>query len=298
MKFLKGLALGLLGLLLLASLLILGAAVTLNFTLLNPGFVKSEVKQIDIQSVAQSALKNQLSAYMQPYLNNVGALIPKIKPWLDSQTDYVIDWSYRYLKDPSAQLNIVVETVSIKPVVIKWVADTYLSTLTPTQTQSADVSLISQQITQTLNSVWPATINLNADTLGGDTMRVLAQIKKGIEIWQTTFYLMCVLTALWIVCIIVILRKTKEFLRMLGIIFTIEGVLGVPLFYFMLYLPKNIFVAAAPDSMRTWLTKLLNDLLTPWGIYSGCFLIAGIVLLVFSFSLRQPAEHPPVTTVN
>jgi hypothetical protein len=298
MKFLKGMSLGLLGFLLLASLFVLGAAVTLNFTLLNPGFIKSEVKQIDLQAVAQSVLKNQLPADMQPYLNNLGTLVPQIKPWLDSQSGYVIDSGYRYLKDSSAQLNIAVETGSIKPIVIKWATGTYISTLTPAQTQSADIGLISQQITQALNSVWPSTININADTLGGDTMRVLAQVKKGIEIWQTTFYLICVLTALWIVSILVILRKIKDISRMLGIIFSIQGVLGVPLFYILLNLPKNIFVAAAPDALRTWLTKVLNDLVTPWGIYSACLLIAGVVMLVATFYLRKQAGNPTFKTVS
>jgi hypothetical protein len=182
MKFLKGLALGLVGFFLLVSLLILGAVVTLNFTLLNPGFVKAEVKQIDIQAVVQVVLKDSLTPDMQPYINNLGALIPQIKPWLGSQTDYVIDGVYRYLKGQTAPLNLVVETESIKPIGVKWAADTYLSTLTPAQTQSADINQLSQQVTQALNDVWPSSIAINADTLGGATMRVLAQVKKGIEI--------------------------------------------------------------------------------------------------------------------
>ena len=294
MKFLKGLALGLVRFFLLVSLLIVGLAVTLNLTLLNPAFVKHEVKQIDIQAVAQAVLKNNLSPDMQPYLNNLGALIPQIKPWLDSQTDYVIDGVYGYLKGQTAPLNLVVETESIKPIGVKWAADTYLSTLTPAQTQSADINQLSQQVTQALNDVWPSSIAINADTLGGATMRVLAQVKKGIEIWKTGFYLICVLTALWIVLIVVLLRKMKDILRKLGIIFLIPGVIGVLGYYLMLYLSKNAPIGRVPDAVRLWIIQALSDLMTPWGIYSAILLIAGVVMLVASFYVRR-SSVPPVT---
>lgn len=294
MKFLKGLALGLVGFFLLVSLPILGLATTLNFTLLNPGFVKAEVKQINLQAVVQVVLKDRLTPDMQPYINNLGKLIPQIKPWLYSQTDYVIDGVYRYLKGQTAPLNLVVETESIKPIGVKWAADTYLSTLTPAQTQSADINQLSQQVTQALNDVWPSSIAINADTLGGATMRVLAQVKKGIEIWKTGFYLICVLTALWIVLIVVILRKMKDILRKLGLIFLIPGALGVLGYYLMLYLSKNVPMVGVPDAVRLWIIQALSDLMTPWGIYSAILLIAGVVMLVASFYVRR-SSVPPVT---
>jgi hypothetical protein len=290
MRFLKGLALGLVGLLLLVSLPVLGAATTLNFTLLNPSFVKSEVKQIDLQAVVPAILKDSLPMDMQPYLKNLGRLIPDIKPWLDNQTDYLITQGYRYLKDQTAQLNLVIETESIKPIVVKWAADTYLSTLTPTQSQSTDLSQISQQVIQTLNAVWPSSIAINADTLGGETMLVIGQVKKVVEYWQTGFYLICVFTALCIVFVMIILRKMKDILRMLGIIFLIPGGLGILAYYLMLYSPKNILLAEVPDAVRIWIFKAFNDLINPWGIYSALLLIAGVVMLVASFYTHYPTD--------
>lgn len=143
-------------------------------------------------------------------------------------------------------------------------------------------------------SIKPIGVKWAADTLGGATMRVLAQVKKGIEIWKTGFYLICVLTALWIVLIVVILRKMKDILRKLGIIFLIPGVIGVLGYYLMLYLPKNVPMGRVPDAVRLWIIQALSDLMTPWGIYSAILLIAGVVMLVASFYVRR-SSVPPVT---
>ncbi len=56
MKFLKGLALSLLGFLLLLSLSIFATAFTLNSTILNPDFVVSQIDKLDISSVAEEVI--------------------------------------------------------------------------------------------------------------------------------------------------------------------------------------------------------------------------------------------------
>jgi len=61
MKFLKGLALFILGSLLFPSLSIFGIVFMLNQTILNPDFVVSQVNKLDIASIAGDMLSEQIT---------------------------------------------------------------------------------------------------------------------------------------------------------------------------------------------------------------------------------------------
>jgi hypothetical protein len=299
MSFLKGLALGLLGFLLFISMMMLGLAVTLNSTLLSANFVKNEIKQLDLHVVAQEVLKDMLPSEMQSQLGNIDSLITEVKPWLDSQIDYLVTAGYHYLKDRSAELNLVIETDSVKPVIIKWATDTYLPTLTPDQTQGKDINQLTEEFKQELDKAIPSLFKIDAELLGAENMRVLGEVKKAIGIWQTGFFLLCVLTALWIVLIIVILRKIKDILRSLGINFLIAGILGVIDYFVLLYVSKAIPVEDIPQSVHAWAMQFLHNLMTPWGIYFAVLLVAGLGMLIASFFILKSkvAEAQPEATL-
>ena len=60
MKFLKGLALSLLSFLLFLSLAIFGLVLTLNYTILNPDFVVSQIDKLDISSLAEEVIIEEI----------------------------------------------------------------------------------------------------------------------------------------------------------------------------------------------------------------------------------------------
>lgn len=287
MHFLKGLALGLLGFLLFISLMVLGLAVTLNSTLLSANFVKHEIKQLDLQVVAQEVLKDMLPSEMQSKLENIASLIIEIKPWLDSQIDYLVTSGYHYLKDRSAELNLVIETDSVKPVIVKWAAENFLPTLTPEETQGKDINQLTEEFRQELDEAIPSSYKIDAELLGADTMRTLDQIKNYVGIWQKGYILLWVLTALWIVLIILILRNTKDILRSLGINFLVPGILGVIDYFVLLYVSKAIPMEDIPQSVHAWAMQFLHNLMTPWGIYFAVLLVTGSGMLIASFFIRK-----------
>ena len=61
MNFLKGLAIGLLSLLLFLSLIIFGLALTLNNTILNPKFIASELDILPVSSLAEEIVSEQIT---------------------------------------------------------------------------------------------------------------------------------------------------------------------------------------------------------------------------------------------
>ena len=61
MNFLKGLALGLLGVILFLSLTVFGLAFMVNSTALSPKFITSELDKLDVSSLAEELITEQMS---------------------------------------------------------------------------------------------------------------------------------------------------------------------------------------------------------------------------------------------
>ncbi|MFC2041047.1 hypothetical protein ACFLTY_01845 [Chloroflexota bacterium] len=95
MKFLKGLAVSLLSLLLFLSLSILGLVLTLNHTVLNPDFITSELDRLDVSSLATEVLGGQVpQGELGTALINT---IPKLEPLLKERLSVAIHSTYDYL---------------------------------------------------------------------------------------------------------------------------------------------------------------------------------------------------------
>ena len=69
MKFLKGLALSLLSFLLFLSLSAFGFVLALNYTLLDPDFIVTEVDKIDIPSLVEPLIEEQIRQQLPQKLN-------------------------------------------------------------------------------------------------------------------------------------------------------------------------------------------------------------------------------------
>ncbi len=75
MGFLKGLGLAVISILLFLSLLLLAVGVTLNFTVLNPGFVNRQIDDLDVtallsEGITDSPSANELPQAIREFLNN------------------------------------------------------------------------------------------------------------------------------------------------------------------------------------------------------------------------------------
>ena len=118
MKFLRGLALWILGLLLFLSLSVLGLALMLNNTILNPDFVVSELDKLDISSLAKDMISAQIPLEQIPlereFITEIlDDIIAEYEPWIKEQLSTVTYASYDYLLGKSQSLNV---TISLEPV--------------------------------------------------------------------------------------------------------------------------------------------------------------------------------------
>lgn len=123
MKFLKGLALGLLGLILSLSLVVFGLAFTINSTVLNPGFIRTEIEELDISALVGEVV-NQPSGQpqggeeisSQAMVTAVTATVTQLEPLLKERITAATDSIYDYLlgKKPNPELAMTLRSTILK----------------------------------------------------------------------------------------------------------------------------------------------------------------------------------------
>ncbi len=108
MKILKGLALGILSFLLFLSLSILGLAITLNYTILNPNFVVSELDKLNISSLVEESLSEEADQEELPEEFRIALIdtIAELEPQVKEQTGTAIYPIYDYLLGKSRNLDL------------------------------------------------------------------------------------------------------------------------------------------------------------------------------------------------
>lgn len=104
MKFLKNLALSLLGFLLFLSLSIFGSAFMLNQTILNPDFVTSELNRLDVSSLVREFTPAEESP--EEFGPALVEAIPKLEPLIKEQVSAAIYSIYDYLLGKSQSLDL------------------------------------------------------------------------------------------------------------------------------------------------------------------------------------------------
>ena len=123
MKFLKGLALGLLGLILSLSLAVFGLAFTINSTVLNPGFIRTEIEELDISALVgevvsqpsgqpQGGEEITSQAMTTAVTDTVTQLEPLLKERITAATDSIYD--YLLGKRPNPDLAVTLRSTILK----------------------------------------------------------------------------------------------------------------------------------------------------------------------------------------
>jgi len=108
MSVLKGLALGILSFFLFLSLSVFGLALTLNYTILNPDFIVSEVDKLDVSSLAEEVLSEQMPDEELPEEFRVALIdaITALEPLVKEQASATIYPVYDYLRGKSQSLDL------------------------------------------------------------------------------------------------------------------------------------------------------------------------------------------------
>jgi len=290
MKFLKGLALSLLGFLLFLSLTILGLALTLNSTILNPDFVVSELERLDVSSLAKETLSERIPQGGEFMLEALDDTITELEPWIKEQASTITYSSYDYLLGKSQSLSVAISLEPMKETLRDKVHEALFQSLPPELQglPQAEIEQYFNEFYQDFAKEIPSTFEFDERLLGPEVMATLEQVRQGIGYFQIGYKALIGFTLLLIVGIILINRQVKGATRGIGTTFLTYGAIEYAGIYATKYFATTQFPQLEiPSSLQAWVPQLLNDFLAPLEMFSLGLLIGGVALIIVSFVYRR-----------
>jgi hypothetical protein len=298
MKFLKGFALFILGSLLYLSLSTFGIAFMLNQTILNPDFVVSQVDRLDIPSLAEDMLSQQIPPEAEELEEFIGEAvsdtISDLEPWLKEQTAGAVNSLYDYLEGRSQSLSLVVPLEPVKESLRDNLWQAFLESPPPEVTglSSTEIEQYFNEYYQQFSQEIPSTFELNETSLPPEGVALLGQVRQYIDYFNLIYNALIGLILLLILLIILVHREVRGSTRGIGVNFLTCGALSfLGVFAAEKFSAPLLTQANMPPYIQTWLPQLLSDTLAPLEIYSIVLAAVGVILLIVSFAYkpRQPA---------
>ncbi len=289
MNVLKGLALGLLSFLLVLSLSIFGVAFLLNQTILNPGFVSSEINKLDVPLLAEELLREQIPEE-ELVAEVLSDTITNLEPWIQQQVTDGVYFSYDYLTGRSQSLSVVIPLDPVKESLKDNVEEVILQILPPelAGASPAQIELFLNELYSQIDELLPATFEISESSLPPDVLSTLEMVKQIISYFQVAYNLMIGLIVLLIVGIILIDRQIIGTTRKLGAILLPEGILMlVGVFVAKYFAGTQIAQFDIPTYLQEWLPQLVSDFVAPLLMLGIGLLVVGVALLTFSFVYKR-----------
>jgi len=299
MTFLKGLALSLLSFLLFLSLSIFGIALTLNLTILNPGFAVSKVDKVDLSSLVKDSLDRQILQDAPYILEVIDHTFNDLAPWIKKQTHDIINSTYDYLLEKKQNLNIEISLKPLKDSLKNNLRTAILHSPPPALAgePQTEVDRYISEIHQYIDEVIPPAFEFSESSLDSEALSQLIAVKQAISYVRLTYRVLIALIVLLILGIIFLKREVKGTTRELGIIFATYGALEyVGIVIFKHFIGTELFQFSAPPSLQEWLIQLFKDSVVPLEIFSLSLLIAGIALIIISF-VYKPRQSEVAETI-
>ena len=291
MKFLKGLLLTVLSLLLFLSLSVFGIAFILNSTLLNPGFAARQVEKLDVSSLVREVVEMQFGEQLTQGAEFLEEAINKVisdqEPWLKEQVTAAIYSGYDYFLGKTERLSLIVSLESLKDGMRESLWEFFMQSLPPQLSglPTDQLEPYFEQYYQEYAAQIPSEFEFDESSLDADTLATIREIRQGIGYFQLGYNILIGFMVLLVLAIILINRNVRGSTRELGITLLIYGALEfATVFLARNYTPSSLpFPSGIPATLETWLLGLSADLLTPLQTFSIGVLVGGVVLLIVSF---------------
>jgi len=298
MKFLKGFALFILGSLLFLSLFTFGIAFMLNQTILNPDFIVSQVERLDIPSLAEDMLSEQIPPEAGEFEGLIGEVvsdtIAENEQWMKARAADAAYVLYDYLEGRSPSLSL---TVSLEPVKESLRDNMWQAFLDspPAEFEGLSPDELAPHFNdyyQQIDQGIPSTFELNEASLPPEGMALLEQARQIIGYFNLSYPALIGIILLLILLIILVNREVRGSTLVIGINFLVCGALSyLGVFAAKKFSAPLLVQADMPPYLQTWVPQFLSDTLSPLEMYSIGLGAVGIILLIISFAYkpRQPA---------
>jgi len=305
MNFFKGLVLAILVLLLLPSLVIFGAAYTLNSTLLNPDFTAAQVNKLDISALAEEFIVPQVVEFLpeearfleEDVKGVIAEVIAAQEPWLKEQVNGAVYSGYDFLlgKGERLAMTILLEPLkedlgeslreSMKPIIMESL---------PARLASAPQSMIDQYYDEFFDEFYgqfadeiPSEFAIDESFIPSGIMAQIVQARQIISYFQIGYYILIGFMLLLVLLVILFGRKLRNITLTLGIACLLYGALQyATILATWDLLPSSLLIYEIPTALQSWIVGVADDVVAPLEVLSLGVLVGGVVLLIISFIAR------------
>jgi len=287
----------------------LDLALTVRNTLLSSDFVASIVDELDIASLAEDFLREQLAEeipeeveYLVESLDeSLDDILIELEPQIKAQMSAASDPIADYLLGVRQSLNVVISLEAIMESLEGILRETFLESPPAdlAHLPPAELGRYFDEHFEEWSEVIPSTFELDENLLGIETPadiaealveaeEVLEQAKEYIGYFQLGYKLLIGFIVLLIAGIILIDRRVRSFTRKLGTIFLS---CGVP--WLVATLVSRHFAGRwlapfdIPSSIQEFLPAFVNDSLAPMLMLSIGLVVVGIVLIIVSVVYKR-----------
>ncbi|MFC1995854.1 hypothetical protein ACFLVM_03170 [Chloroflexota bacterium] len=315
MSILRGFLSGILGFLLVITLSLLGIAITINATIVNPDFVIDEINNLDVYPIITDQIKAQIpqeESYMTQILDES---ITELKPWLQDQMAAVINDGYDYLKggeEPNLVIDLEPVRTSLKANLREYIFesppselnDSIIKSLPPElkdaiESLPPELQVVPESLREALlpiayteiDELIPPSFELNQDSLGTEIMAPLEQARQVIGYISISDKMLIGLVLLWSLLIALThWWRVKPICRTIGIAFTTGGLISYLSTLTVSQFAGRAIQANVPIEFQAKLPQLLSDFVAPLQTYGIVVLAVGIGLIVLSIIFKSVAE--------
>lgn len=299
MKFLRGLAVSLLSLLLFLSLSVFSLVFTLNQTILNPDLLVSQLNRLDLSLLVEEVLVEQVPEEQEFMTEVLKDTAVELEPWIKEQAGVIIYSSYDYLTGKSQSLSVVISLEPLRESLKNNLTQALLKS-PPPELAGLPPDVVSQYMDEFYGEIFkgiPPTFELDESSLGADGMAVVEQLREAIPYLQISFSILIGFMVLLILLIFVLSRQIKSTSRSLGVTFLTYGALSYAgIFVANKFTPTAFTQLDLPSAIREWLPQLISDFSAPTETFSLGLAAVGVALIIISVlygrkSSSQTEDH-------
>lgn len=299
MKFLKGLVLFILGSLLSLSLILFGISLTVNQTALNPDFVTSQVESLDLPTLAEEILSEEIppssDEMFQLVVEAARVTITDQEDWIKQQAAIAIETFYDYLEGRSQNLSLEIPLDEVMESLRDnlWQA---VQANPPDELEGLPPDLMEQEFNQfwdEFSQEIPSTLEIDETLLEAEVRENIDLAREIIGYVNIAFQGLIALCLVLILLIILVHHQVKGSTRHLGITFLTCGIFSLAGVIIARWLGGTQLaqVDLPAAYLQTWLPQLIKDALNPLMIYDIALIVAGVILLIVSFTYRRRDEY-------
>jgi len=283
-----------LGFLLFVSLSAFGFGFWANRTVLNPDFVISQLDRLDVSSLAEEMLIEQIpeelefiAEYIAEYVDDVAN---DLEPWIREQVSTIVYAGYDYLLGKSESLSLVIDMEPMKESSRDSAWQAFLAS-PPPELQGIPPAVVKPYFNEfydQFSEQIPPTIEIDESVMGPEVMARLEQARRYIGYLQLAYRVAIGAMIAIIVGLVFLHREVRGATRSIGIPCLTCGIsIYISTVVIKYFAGMQVAQFGLPAQFQDWLPQFLSDALAPLQMFGIGLMVVGTALLIVSFVYKR-----------